>query len=437
MRQIYNLHLFKIFPILFVSLIAYYLFEFYLIENNANLHFWCININNNFNLGSLKAVSLPIHCDEGPYRLASQSIEQFFSKNNPYQSRPLYVFLIYFISNLIDSLLFFDLSEYQNFRLSMIILQTVIMTAIISLFVSLLKLEFNSYRDFFIIILLIGIPGVRWNLFFPSAGNITLLLFLIILKLVVENKTLVKNKKSIYLFLSFLSLAHLTSIIYGFIYELINILRFKKTYFLSRIFNIGLLLIFPVLYRLMVYFLGYDFYDWHTGVYGQFSWIIYEIQDRTFFNFQTLGKHLATYLKITLNYLGYFLILLAYFFTLVILVKNKQKVIPITVKYAFLINSIIFIFWGLQGIYESFRFTNYSIGYFLFISIFIFLVESFNKNLYLISALFFYTLSIGYAEPYNEALNYPNLNYFTYLSVGFFIVFIFKEIRLKKEKIKL
>tara|TARA_B100000575_G_C22548548_1_gene350756 strand:- start:137 stop:508 length:372 start_codon:yes stop_codon:yes gene_type:complete len=119
-----------------------------------------------------------------------------------------------------------------------------------------------------------------------------------------------------------------------------------------------------------------------------------------------------------------------------LLLKYKKKEIPIKVKYAFLINLIIFIFWGLQGLYESFRFTNYSIGYFLFITIFILLVESFEKDMYLISAILFYILSIGYIEPYNESLNYPQLNFLTYLSVTLFFVFIFKEIKLKKEILK-
>ena len=118
-----------------------------------------------------------------------------------------------------------------------------------------------------------------------------------------------------------------------------------------------------------------------------------------------------------------------------LLLKYKKKKIPIKVKSAFFINLIIFIFWGLQGLYESFRFTNYSIGYFLFIAIFILLVESFEKDIYLITAIFFYILSVGYIEPYNEALNYPQLNYLTFLSSFLFFVFISKEIRLDKESL--
>ena len=416
-------------------MIGYYFFEFYIRENNPSLHFWCIQISNDFNFGPFNRVPLPIHCDEGPYRLSSQSLEQFFSKNNPYQTRPLYVFLIYALSNLIDFFTFYNLTEYQNFRFSIIVLQILIMTSIIYLFISLLNIKFKSFKDFFIIVLLIGIPGIRWNIFFPSAGNLTLLFFLIVLNLIVKKEKFKNDKKSIYLLLSVLSLAHLSSIVYGLIIELVDLLNTKKINLLNRILDLGILVIFPLIYRFIVHLSPYEFYDWHTGVYSQFSWIIFELQNGTFFNFETLNTHIVTYIEITSNYLGYFFILLSYFFALLLLLKYKKKEIPIKVKYAFFINLIIFIFWGLQGLYESFRFTNYSIGYFLFIAIFILLVESFEKDIYLITAIFFYILSVGYIEPYNEALNYPQLNYLTFLSSFLFFVFISKEIRLDKESL--
>ena len=416
-------------------MIGYYFFEFYIRENNPSLHFWCIQISNDFNFGPFNRVSLPIHCDEGPYRLSSQSLEQFFSKNNPYQTRPLYVFLIFALSNLIDFFTFYNLTEYQNFRFSIIVLQILIMTSIIYLFISLLNIKFKSFKDFFIIVLLIGIPGIRWNIFFPSAGNLTLLFFLIVLNLIVKKDKFKNDKKSIYLLLSVLSLAHLSSIVYGLIIQLVDLFNTKKINLLNRILDLGILVIFPLIYRFIVHLSPYEFYDWHTGVYSQFSWIIFELQNGTFFNFETLNTHIITYIDITSNYLGYFFILLSYFFALLLLLKYKKKEIPIKVKYAFFINLIIFIFWGLQGLYESFRFTNYSIGYFLFIAIFILLVESFEKDIYLIMAIFFYILSVGYIEPYNEALNYPQLNYLTFLSSFLFFVFISKEIRLDKESL--
>ena len=58
--------------------LGFYIFEFYFQDNNPNLHFWCVQTLNNFNLGPVKDLNLPIHCDEGPYRLASQSTNEFF-----------------------------------------------------------------------------------------------------------------------------------------------------------------------------------------------------------------------------------------------------------------------------------------------------------------------------------------------------------------------
>ncbi len=61
---------FKLFTTVLFSFLGLYLFEFYIQPNNANIHFWYVQTLNNFNFGPLKSVSLPIHCDEGPYRIA-------------------------------------------------------------------------------------------------------------------------------------------------------------------------------------------------------------------------------------------------------------------------------------------------------------------------------------------------------------------------------
>ena len=109
--------------------------------------------------------------------------------------------------------------------------------------------------------------------------------------------------------------------------------------------------------------------------------------------------------------------------------------IPKKIKIALFINSLVFIFWGFQGIYESFRFTNYSIGYFLFISIMIFSIETYKNNLYLQFSILAYALSLNYLEAYNSALNFPQFNILTVLSILFFIYFLFKEISLNKGRV--
>ena len=73
--------------------------------------FWCVEVIKNFELGNFKNIRLPIHCDEGPYRFASTSLDNFFDKSNP-QGRPLFVGLVGLFRFLFE--LFFSFSEYQN-----------------------------------------------------------------------------------------------------------------------------------------------------------------------------------------------------------------------------------------------------------------------------------------------------------------------------------
>jgi len=427
--------LLKISSIIFVSFFGFYIYEIYLNGFNTNYNFWCIQIESNFYMKVVGNISLPIHCDEGPYRLASNSIENFFNKSNPYQTRPVYVLIISLIRQLVELMTFSQISDYQNFRISMIIIQISFLSAIIFLFSSLMNLTFKTSKDYLIIILLIGIPGIRWNLLFPSAGNITLLLFLITLKFATEKSFYNGNKNKIFAIFSVLSLAHLSSIVYGFILEFFDLMKKRKVQFKKTFGRIALLFSFPTIYISLVYFSSYSFYDWHTGVYSQFSWIIYELREGTFFNFETLIRHLNTYTKITIDYINYFFLSIVYLLSLLVILFFNKKQVPKKIKFSFLINLIIFSFWGLQGIYETFRFTNYSIGYFIFISIYILIIEAFDKNKYLIFSMIFYLISIDYLGPYNEEIRFATFNNTTYFSVLLFSVFIYKQIKLEIEKV--
>lgn len=423
--------LLKIFTIIFISFFGFYIYEIYFNGLNSNYNFWCIQVESNFYINAIGNISLPIHCDEGPYRLASGSVENFFSKSNPYQTRPFYVLIIALIRQLVEVITFSQISDYQNFRFSMIIVQISLLSAIIFSFISLMNLTFKTSKDYLIIILLVGIPGIRWNILFPSAGNITLLLFLITLKFVTEKSFYNFNKNKIFALFSVLSLTHLSSIVYGFILEFFDLINKRKVDFKKTFGRISLLFSFPILYISMVYFSSYNFYDWHTSVYSQFTWIIYELQEGTFFNFETLIKHLNTYKNITFDYINYFFLPIIYLLSLLITLYLHKKQVPKKIKFSLFINLIIFSFWGLQGIYETFRFTNYSIGYFLFISIYILIIEAFDKNKYLIFSIIFYLISIDYLGPYNEEIKYATINSATYSSVLLFLVFIYKQIRLK------
>ena len=257
-----------------------------------------------------------------------------------------------------------------------------------------------------------------------------MLLFLITLKFVTEKSFYNFNKNKIFALFSVLSLTHLSSIVYGFILEFFDLINKRKVDFKKTFGRISLLFSFPILYISLVYFSSYNFYDWHTSVYSQFTWIIYELQEGTFFNFETLIKHLNTYKNITFDYINYFFLPIIYLLSLLIILYLHKKQVPKKIKFSLFINLIIFSFWGLQGIYETFRFTNYSIGYFLFISIYILIIEAFDKNKYLIFSIIFYLISIDYLGPYNEEIKYATINSATYSSVLLFLVFIYKQIRL-------
>ena len=417
----------KIFTSILVGFLGFYLFEFYIQTNNANIHFWCVQTLSNFNLGPIKSVSLPIHCDEGPYRIASNSIEEFFSPSNPYQTRPLLVLILGFLRRFFESINVLNLSDYQIFRVSIFLIQIVILFSIISIFINLMKLKIDSYSDYLIILVIIGIPGIRWNILFPSAGNITFILFLLSIKFLSEKNYFLKSNKPVYLLFSFLSVAHLSSIVYGFILQLATIFKIKKI----KIFTIGrnllILISVPLFYRFIIFFSKYDFYDWHTSTYRQFSWLYIEYQKGYSSLLNSTKGHLSAYWDETTNYIGYFSILCFYYLGLIAIAKLKKSIVPEKIKIAFFINLFIFIFWAFQGVTESFRFINYSIGYFLFISVIILLIETFKKSSYLLFSILTYVLSVGYLEPYNSSLNFSQWNVFSILSVILFITFTIRE----------
>lgn len=418
---------FKLFTTVLIGFLGFYLFEFYIQANNANINFWCVQTLNNFNFGPVKSVSLPIHCDEGPYRIASNSIEEFFSPSNPYQTRPLLILILGFLRRLFESINILNISDYQIFRISIFLIQMVILFSIISIFTNLMNLKLKSYSDYLIILVVIGIPGIRWNILFPSAGNITLILFLLSIKFLSEKNYFLKNNRSTYLLFSFLSVAHLSSIIYGFILQLATILKRKKVSISTIGSNLLILISIPLLYRLFIFFSKYEFYDWHTGTHKQFSWLYIEYQKGYSFLLNATKGHLSAYWNETTNFIGYFSILFFYYLGLIAIAKFKKYPVPEKVKFSLFINFFIFIFWGFQGITESFRFTNYSIGYFLFISVLILLIETFKKDLYLLFSILAYVFSIGYLEPYNSSLNFPQWNVFSILSVIFFLIFTLRE----------
>ena len=418
---------FKILTITFFSIGFVYFADFYFLENYYNQQFWCVEVIKNFELGNFKNIRLPIHCDEGPYRFASTSLDNFFDKSNPYQGRPLFVALVGLFRFLFE-LFPFSFSEYQNFKLSMFSVQYLVLFAIVKTFITLTNLDFNKKIDYLILFSLISIPSIRWNIFLSSVGNIPFLIFLLSLKFL-NDKDRVKNNNNVFFIFGLFSLVHLSSIIYGLIILAIRSFRNKNINIAELLQRFLYLTIFQICYRLFVYLSNFTFYDWHKEVHNQFYWILDEFKNiAPKHECQTFTTFLRCNFDITLSFVGYFIFLLIIFTSLVLFSKVNNLKIPKTIQNAFYLNLFVFIFWSFQGVYEPFRFVNYSIGYFLFFSVLIFNFV-FKKDIYLTMSLVFFSYSIFYLEPYNSGLNFPQINFLTIVSISLFVYFIFRQTR--------
>jgi len=415
----------------FITLI--YILDFYILDSLSSQQFWCVEIYREFSFLNFNNLRLPIHCDEGPYRFASESLSNFFDETNPYQGRPLFILSISIFRNIFNILSFLNISEYLIFRLAMLFIQFIVLFFIIRIFVSLTNLDFQSKTDYLIIFLVISTPSIRWNIFFSSVENLTFLLFLISIKYLLSDQENSNRKNSTYILLGILSLAHMSAIVYGFIILFFEIINKKEIKFLLLIKRIFYLLVFQFIYRLTVYFSDYSFYDWHKEIYNQFYWIFNVIQGKPpIADCQTLNTFWKCNTLVTGSFLGYFLILILYLVSIVLMSLYFKENVPELIKYSLFVNVFIFLFWSLQGLYEPFRFVNYSIGYFLFFSLFIFIIM-YKKNLYLTLSILIFQFSVFYLEPYNTALNIPQVNVLTIISVLLFLVFL-TQFSLKKQK---
>ena len=103
----------KLFSSTFIFVLIIYIFDFYILDTSYQ-HFSCVLVEN-FRISNFENIRLPIHCDEGPYRFASFSIDNFFNEINPYQGRPLFVGAIAIFRKFFELFSFLNLSEYQNF----------------------------------------------------------------------------------------------------------------------------------------------------------------------------------------------------------------------------------------------------------------------------------------------------------------------------------
>ncbi len=417
----------------FIFILLIYTLEFYIFDTTVQ-NFSCVIIEN-FKVSNFVNLRLPIHCDEGPYRYASLNLNNFFNEVNPYQGRPLFVGILGIFRKLFNLFSFLNLSDYQNFKISMLFLQLLILLGIVKLFISITKLNLDSKLDFLIIFSLLCIPSLRWNLFLSSVGNVTFLLFLLTLNYFDKDKYDENRKNRLYILFGFLSLAHLSSIIYGLIVEFIDVIKRKKIDFKGIFLRLFFLSIFQGIYRLLIYFSEYSYFDWHKEIHNQFYWIIASLRkDTNLTNCQTFDTFWRCNFDVTKSFIGYFLIIVIYFIILFAFNKFTNKNNPELIYFAMYTNFFIFIFWSIQGIYEAFRFVNYSIGYFLFFSMILYII-SFKKNIILTFAMIAYSFSISYLEPYNTALYFPQLNLLTISSIILFLYFIYDERKKKYQQI--
>ena len=416
----------KVLTITFFTIVVIYFIDFYFLENYYNQQFWCVEIIKDFKIYNLNNIRLPIHCDEGPYQFAITSIDNFFNETNPYQGRPLFILILSSLNNLFSFVNFLNLSSYEIYKLSMLIVQVSIIFLIIKIFISLMKIKSFDNREYLLILLLISIPSLRWNIFLASVGNLPFLLFLISLNYLMRGNFQKKDTTNIFLLYGLFSLAHLSSIIYGLIILLYIFINQKKIQFKDILLNLIFLLGFQSFYRFIIYLSPYDYFDWNRDVYNQFYWILSAFDPENSANCQTLSTFLKCNNVVTFSYIGYFSILIFYFFCMTVLLNYLKIDIPKIIKLSLYINFVIFLFWSLQGLYEPFRFINYSIGYFFFFSCIVY-VFTFRKDITLTFSLLFYNFSIYYLEPYNTALDSPQINVLTAISFLTFLMFVFKQ----------
>lgn len=408
----------KIFFFLAFFTITTYLLEFYVLFSETQF-FWCVSIKD-FYIYNDFSIRLPIHCDEGPYQLASSSIEYFYSKENPYQARPFYISLLSLINKLIQAITGSILSKYQIFKISIFFVQLLIIFLITKLLIILLNLKLTRNIDFLILLSFLLIPNIRWNVFFPSHGNLTFL-FLLLTMIQLTSKKIFSKDSNFFIALGALSLFHTSSIVYGLIYFLIKC--FKERIINLKIFiSLGYMSIFQIIYRFSYIFLNKEPYDWHREVYGQFYWIIDLLMGKQTRNCQDWDTFLVCNFEFTFYFLKYFLVLAMFFLSLIFVNKYLNLNWPTHFDSLFYLSLGIYIFWAFQG-YYSFRFINYSIGYFLYVGIILFSTNIVKKNYLLLFSLILYHFSVGYLEPYS-VFNLQ-VNIVTIFSIILFVIFVY------------
>lgn len=415
----------NLFTIVSIYLIGTLLIDFYFLNFN-NDYFWCVS-----KQSIIELLRYPIHCDEGPYLNAISEFEFFISKNNPYQMRPLYILVFSMLFKILSFFNFLNLPTYFIFRLASLILQIIIILLIIFQLKKLLNLNLNLWVDKFITLIVLLIPNIRWNIFFPSHGNLTFLGLLFLLNFL-NISDMNKFLKKVFTF-SFFSLAHRVFILYGIFYILFNKIKLKISN-KKLIYGFLALSTFPILYEFNLLILNIDSFDWNKENFQQFFWILNIFNNKQTLNYGDFCQKFSTFINCNLNitkeFIFYFHINFIFLFFLIKILKKRNEKTTQNFHNLIYISIFIHLFWLFQGWYPNYRFINYSIGYFVFLGLVIISVEMFNKNTKLLFTLFFYNISILYLEPYD--LTIYSYSIFSILSIVSYILFIFDFLKVKK-----
>jgi len=390
-----------------IYVLGLYLYEFYFfLDESRTLR--CIEILSETIL--LFEFKVPIHCDSQYYFKASNSFEYFFSSENPYQKRPIFVFILYFFQNTIKFLSFNILDTKQIFLLSTISVQISILYLIskqVSIYLDLSKKNNTKYLYFLMFFL---IPNIRWNMFFPSHGSLTLLGILFTLNYVNNKKTLrdVGIFKVVLIF-GVLSLTHRLFLVYGLVFLIFQIFN-NKNFKPSIFYHVTILAVPTILYNFSIEKLGLTSFDYNAVAYKQFYWLIDKLNSLETFNDGEFCQELNTFYKCNfsvtydlIKFYWYQILLLILFSLIQKKFYKNYKIINLIIA-----TSFIFVFWSFIGWYPPFRFINYSLGYFIFLAFALLVRSNFIYESIYIASMLISLLDVKYLDVYN------NPEYFLY-----------------------
>ena len=316
-------------------------------------------------------------CDEEPYFLTLQNIENLYSiQDFQYQNRPIFLilaWLIYKFINLFNS----DINQIFLFQLSYFILQNVIISLTAYLFNLAFKIK-NTTSNYSITLLFFLLsPIYKWTIF--EAGHHTQTGLLIIFGILLYRKYNFVTNRYLPLLLGILYLSH-RSFVLLFIYCL-YLIYYYNIYPQNKIKNV---FFFSIKYVLPI--LGYQMFksyfsigtDHNIELYNQFFWVFDYIRGIDTYGVtgwycQKLPHNFICYFKDNLSVIKY--LYLPFIFVVVYLVfygsklTNKKNYLRPLFEVIVLVN----IFWAFIGWYPPIRFSYYSIGHLtIFLSILIF-----------------------------------------------------------------